>query len=339
MKKSLVILALISFLIALPVQALDIQEGAIVKTANNPDVYIVKYLNGKSYKRLVLNPQVFQSYGHLKWENLLTIDQTTMDSFLTSDLVRVDGQTQIYRLTPNGDSGSKILVGDTALLDGDSVYTINSIDFNNYIETTTSNLAGPYEIYKVIDGDTLTITIDGTNQTVRLIGIDTPEIASSVTAAQCYGAQASQAAKTKLEGQKVYLESDPVSGNTDKYGRLLRYLHLADGTLFNKWMLEEGNAREYTYADQAYKYQTEFKSAQTAAEASKKGLWGIEVCALSEVTSTEGTYVCSSNTYNCSNFNTQAEAQAAYAYCLNQTGKDIHELDSDDDGTVCESLK
>jgi hypothetical protein len=50
------------------------------------------------------------------------------------------------------------------------------------------------------------------------------------------------------------------------------------------------------------------------------------------------TYICSSNTYNCIDFKTQAEAQAAYAYCLNQTGKDIHQLDSDDDGTVCESL-
>ncbi|MFA7171079.1 MAG: hypothetical protein WC180_03745, partial [Candidatus Paceibacterota bacterium] len=110
--KKLLICALFA-LSALNANASAISDGAIVKTADNPDVYIVKYNAGKQYKRLVLNPLVFQSYGHLKWENLLTVSQEEMDSFVSSDLVRVDGSTDIYQLSPNGDTGDKYLLTST----------------------------------------------------------------------------------------------------------------------------------------------------------------------------------------------------------------------------------
>lgn len=338
MKKILVILTII-FSIALPTLALDILDGDIVKTANNPDVYIVKYLNGKSYKRLVLNPQVFQSYGHLKWSNLLTIEQSVMNSFTTSDLVRVDGQTSIYRLTSDGDTGSKVLVSDMTGLDGSSVYTINNVDFGNYLETSLANLSELYSVYKVIDGDTISVTIDGVNQTIRLIGINSPEVTSSFTSAECFGAEASAAAKAQLTGKKVRLETDPVSGDKDKYDRLLRYVYLEDGTSFNKWMIAEGYAYEYTYAGITYKHQTDFKAAQTSAKTGQKGLWANGVCKATTTPDTSGTYNCSSNIYNCTDFTTHAEAQAAYAYCMQKVGSDIHQLDSDKDGTVCESLQ
>ncbi|MFA7169361.1 MAG: thermonuclease family protein [Candidatus Paceibacterota bacterium] len=338
MKKLFAVLTAFIFL-ALPAHALDIADGAVIKTTNNPDVYIVKYDNEKNYKRLVLNPQVFESYEHLHWEDILTVDQETMDRFTTSDLVRMDGTSEIYQLTLDGDTGSKIQIDNSAEIDLDSIYTINNTDFENYLNSSNAELSGPYEIYRVIDGDTFSITINSEIQTVRLIGIDTPEVASAVTARECYGEEASAAAKGQLTGKKVYLESDTVSGDTDKYGRLLRYAYLEDNTLFNKWMIEEGNAKEYTYAGQIYKYQTEFKAAQASAQTTQKGLWGIEICALSDVNSEEDAYVCSADTYNCSDFVTQTEAQNVYAYCLNQTGTDIHHLDSDDDGVMCEELR
>lgn len=130
-----------SFSITSDINAMSIPEGAVIKTANNPDVYIVKYKNGKQYKRLVLNPKVFESYGHLKWEDILTVDQAMINLFVTSDLVRVDGQVDIYQLIPNGDIGSKhYLVSNN--FDLDSVYTINSVDFDNY---TTGEVKGVYK--------------------------------------------------------------------------------------------------------------------------------------------------------------------------------------------------
>ena len=114
------------------ISAMQIPEGAIIKTINNPDVYIVKYKNGKQFKRLVLNPQVFESYGHLRWEDILIVGQSEIESFTVSDLVRVDGQTDIYQLVPNGDVGTKVLLESTDSYDLDSAYTINLVDFGNY---------------------------------------------------------------------------------------------------------------------------------------------------------------------------------------------------------------
>ena len=91
-------LPLFLLLFAFNANASTIPEGAIVKTPNNPDVYIIKYNNGKQYKRLILNPLVFKSYGHLKWSNLLIIPDSEMNSFITSDLVRVDGSLSFINL-------------------------------------------------------------------------------------------------------------------------------------------------------------------------------------------------------------------------------------------------
>ena len=113
------------------INAMQIPEGAIIKTEYNPDVYIVKYRNGKQFKRLVLNPQVFESYGHLRWEDILKVSQSEMNSFVTSNLVRVDGQVDVYQLIANGDIGSKHYVVSNNF-DLDSIYTINNVDFGNY---------------------------------------------------------------------------------------------------------------------------------------------------------------------------------------------------------------
>jgi len=127
-------LLVVSFASITPsINAMQIPEGAIIKTEHNPDVYIVKYKNGKQFKRLVLNPQVFESYGHLRWEDILIVSQSEMDSFVISDLVRVDGQTDIYQLVPNGDVGTKVLLESTIGYDLDLVYTINGVDFGNYV--------------------------------------------------------------------------------------------------------------------------------------------------------------------------------------------------------------
>jgi len=136
MKKLLSVVFLLSLIVnftsvAPNVNAMQIPEGAVIKTDYNPDVYIVKYKNGKQFKRLVLNPQVFESYGHLRWEDILIVGQSEMNSFATSYLVRADGQTDVYQLIANGNIGSKhYLVSNN--FDLDSVYTINSVDFDNY---------------------------------------------------------------------------------------------------------------------------------------------------------------------------------------------------------------
>ena len=134
MKKLLMIIGIIvGVLFSCNANASAISEGAIIKTTYNPDVYIVKYKNGKQFKRLILNPEVFESYGHLKWRNIQLVSKSVMNSYVTSNLVRVIGQSDIYRLIPNGDTGSKHYLVSTINHNLSSVYTINSVDFGNYI--------------------------------------------------------------------------------------------------------------------------------------------------------------------------------------------------------------
>ncbi|OHA58453.1 MAG: hypothetical protein A2571_01585 [Candidatus Vogelbacteria bacterium RIFOXYD1_FULL_44_32] len=204
-----------------------------------------------------------------------------------------------------------------------------------------------YQVVKVVDGDTVVVNINGKTETLRLIGINTPETVDPRKAVECFGKEASAKAKSLLAGQTVRLEADPSQGERDKYNRLLCYVFLADGTNFNKLMISQGFAYEYTY-NLPYKYQAEFKLAEREARELKKGLWADGVCEDKIVTketpaaqSAAGVgenYICDRNVYNCTNFKTQTEAQSVFTACGGPMA-DPHKLDSDGDGVVCESLK
>jgi len=109
-----------------------INDGDIVKTANNPDVYIIKLKNNKQYKRLILSPSVFKSYGHLKWSNIKIISEEQLESFATSNLVKETKDTFIYILFPNGDTGERRPLDIHISYDPDSIYEINKVDRDSY---------------------------------------------------------------------------------------------------------------------------------------------------------------------------------------------------------------
>lgn len=134
-----------------------------------------------------------------------------------------------------------------------------------------------YAVTQVVDGDTIKINMGGTVETLRLIGIDTPETVDPRKPVQCFGVEASNRAKALLSGQKVRIEQDSTQDTRDKYGRLLAYMYRDDGLFFNKSMVADGYAYEYTY-DKPYKYQAEFKAAQLAAQSEQKGLWSPDTC-------------------------------------------------------------
>ncbi len=134
-----------------------------------------------------------------------------------------------------------------------------------------------YTVTRVVDGDTLKVSINGKEETLRLIGIDTPETVDPRKPVQCFGKEASERAKELLSGQRVRIETDSTQGERDKYGRLLAYVYREDGLFYNKVMIEEGYAHEYTY-DMPYTYQAEFRLAQKSAEASGTGLWSPDTC-------------------------------------------------------------
>ncbi len=125
-------------------------------------------------------------------------------------------------------------------------------------------------VINVIDGDT--IKIEG-GQVVRYIGIDTPETTHPSKPVQCYGKEASDKNRELVEGKEVKLEKDV--SETDKYGRLLRYVWLGD-MLVNEYLVREGYAQSSSYPPDV-KYQNRFLEAQRQAREEKRGLWG-DVC-------------------------------------------------------------
>lgn len=114
-----------------------ISEGAIIRATNEIDIYIVKYVGTKKFKRLILSPSVFNNYGHLRWEDVLDVSQAVLDEFTTSELVRAAGDDKIYRLYAQGDKGQKRMIKNNSVLtrlgfDPDSIYEINKFDRESY---------------------------------------------------------------------------------------------------------------------------------------------------------------------------------------------------------------
>lgn len=141
-------------------------------------------------------------------------------------------------------------------------------------QTAQTSQPGSYTIARYVDGDTIAVDMDGKTETIRFIGIDTPETHKPNTPVQCYGPAAAAHTKNVIEhaGGKVRLAADPLNTNRDRYGRLLRYVYLPDGTLVNELNIREGYAFYYPYFPFTKKVQ--FAAGQSEAMQAKRGLWG-----------------------------------------------------------------
>ena len=152
---------------------------------------------------------------------------------------------------------------------------------NNYINPSsnstsdnTSNISSElYKVVRVVDGDTIIIDYKGTEERVRLIGVDTPESVHPDKEKNTeFGTTASNFSKELLTDKYVKIELDVQE--RDQYGRILAYVYLND-VMVNKTLLQEGYAKVATYPPNV-KYVDDFTSIQEEARNNKKGLWGLE---------------------------------------------------------------
>lgn len=135
-----------------------------------------------------------------------------------------------------------------------------------------------YRVTSITDGDTIKVDIGGRIETVRFIGMDTPETKDPRKPVQCFGQEASSKMQSFAQSKYVRLEADASQGDRDKYGRLLRYVYLEDGRNIAYEMIKGGYAHEYTYKV-PYKYQEQFKAALAHARSVNAGLWSPQTCA------------------------------------------------------------
>ncbi|MBT4121002.1 MAG: thermonuclease family protein [Candidatus Magasanikbacteria bacterium] len=214
----------------------------------------------------------------------LTAEPITYNDFENKTVTITDNETQkkenldddnIIQNEANNNSEEQGVVGIGGELDKTQVE--EAFYQGNDEEEKVSGATEVFLVTNVVDGDTIDVNINGTSQRLRLIGLDTPETKDPRKPVQCFGQEASDQAVKLLLNKKVRLETDPTQGELDKYNRLLRYVIREDGLFFNKWMIQNGYAHEYTY-DTPYKYQQEFKGAEKDAQNNKLGLWADNVC-------------------------------------------------------------
>lgn len=141
-------------------------------------------------------------------------------------------------------------------------------------------------IVEVVDGDTMHIQYaNGTADTIRLLGVDTPETKTDVDPAEFqgipdtdagrawlrdWGHKASEFARSELAGQTVQITGDTQADRRGSYGRLLVYIY-HDGELFNLQLLRQGYARMY---DSQFSKRSQFSDAEETAQTNDVGLWG-----------------------------------------------------------------
>jgi micrococcal nuclease len=165
------------------------------------------------------------------------------------------------------------------------------------------------KVERVVDGDTIVVSIDGVSEKVRLIGVDTPESVHPDKSKNVpYGKVATSFTKENLEEAMVTLEFDVQERDT--YGRLLAYVYL-DDVMFNKLLLDEGHAMVSTYPPNV-KYVDVFTKAQETARNAGKGLWGYDDTAVessnpqNSATKAEASYIGSTNSHKFHNLNSSS---------------------------------
>src|SRR5262245_55126126 len=129
----------------------------------------------------------------------------------------------------------------------------------------------PGTVLRAVDGDTLVVRLGARDEKVRLIGVDTPESVDPRRPVEAYGKEASAFTKRLAEGKSVRLQGETGTGDRDKYGRLLRYVLLPDGTLLNAEIVRQGYG--HAYLRYPFARMDEFRALEREARARGLGMW------------------------------------------------------------------
>jgi endonuclease YncB( thermonuclease family) len=133
--------------------------------------------------------------------------------------------------------------------------------------------AVPAEVQRVTDGDTFVATVKGRRERIRIIGVDTPESVDPNRPDEPFGEEASNFAKHYLDGATVRLAGD--AEPRDRYGRMLAYVWLRDGTFWNALLAAEGYAQQLTIPPNVT-YASLFRRLVREARQHNRGLWAQE---------------------------------------------------------------
>lgn len=127
------------------------------------------------------------------------------------------------------------------------------------------------EVTRIVDGDTIHVDLDGADETIRYIGVDTPESVKPGTPVECFAKKASARNAQLVEGEDVKLRFDVE--RRDRYGRLLAYVYrVGDGLFVNAELIRDGYARTLTIPPNV-RFAERFARLQRDARRAGRGLW------------------------------------------------------------------
>jgi len=128
-------------------------------------------------------------------------------------------------------------------------------------------------VSSVHDADTITVRLSSGVEKVRLVGIDSPELDDERPAYRTFGFAARDYARSRVDGATVTLEQDSKQADRDKFGRLLRYVILGDGTNLNEELVRKGYAKVYDRF--SFDLKSDFKKAEAEARRESRGVWAL----------------------------------------------------------------
>lgn len=172
-----------------------------------------------------------------------------------------------------------LLTAATLLLSGcasleQKAQDISNDGTGNFTQTISNDNRIPAEFVRHVDGDTTVLRIDGKEQKVRFLLVDTPETVKPKTKVQPFGLEASNRTKELLStASEITFEYDK-GDRTDHYGRTLGYIFV-DGMLLQKTLVREGLARVAYVKEPNTKYLLELEEAQEKAKNESLRIWSI----------------------------------------------------------------
>ncbi|MDR2796044.1 MAG: thermonuclease family protein [Spirochaetaceae bacterium] len=201
--------------------------------------------------------------------------QNTKREVSRADAVRAGyGPCRICNPDEGGISNGSTAGYGAASMDGGTIYRVNIEKLSSYRQANAKNMLHG-KVSRHIDGDTVHITLEnppaGFNRVekIRMIGVDTPETVHPSKGVEYFGREASDFTKNALLGRDVYIALD--WDTRDKYGRLLAYIYLLDGSCHNAELIKQGYAHAYTRFP--FQFLEEFRTLEREARAAGAGLW------------------------------------------------------------------
>ncbi len=197
-------------------------------------------------------------------------------------------------------------------------------------------------VTRAIDGDSIEVAIGNQAFVVRYIGLDAPDLTPQI---EWQAPQAMAANSDMVSGKFVIIIKDV--SDTDANGHLLRYV-LVDNLFVNYELIRQGYAQLQIQAPDLA-CEAAFRGAELEAQAALKGIWSAKPTDTPTITLTPTTTStptrtlvpvcnCTGPRLTCNDFDSQAEAQACFDYCVEMGYGDIFGIDKNGNGRACEGL-